>query len=60
MEERGNYGTIGKAARLYTKEIRDDQSDHGDRRSSALISMIIPVLAGSSLTEDPPGDMEPW
>jgi hypothetical protein len=22
MEERGNYGTMGKAAHLYTKEIR--------------------------------------
>jgi hypothetical protein len=48
MEERGNYGTMGKATRLYTKEIRGDQGDHDDRASPALIIMITPVLVGSS------------
>jgi hypothetical protein len=38
---------MGKAMRLYTKEIRGDQSDRGDRSSSVLISMIM-VLAESS------------
>jgi hypothetical protein len=46
MEERGNYGTMGKTARLYTKEIRGDQGDHGDRGSSVLISMINPSWQG--------------
>jgi hypothetical protein len=31
MEERGNYGTMGKAMRLYTKEIRGGRGDQGDR-----------------------------
>jgi hypothetical protein len=34
MEERGNYGTMGKATRLYTKEIRVVEvveHDHFDR-----------------------------
>jgi hypothetical protein len=39
---------MGKAAHLYTKEIRGDQGDHGGRSPFVLISMITPVLAGSS------------
>jgi hypothetical protein len=42
---------MGKATRLYTKEIRGDQGDHGDRASPALTAMITPVLAGSSWPE---------
>jgi hypothetical protein len=48
MEERGNYGTMGKATRLYTNEIRGDRGDHDGRSLFVLISMIILVLAGSS------------
>jgi hypothetical protein len=48
MEERGNYGTMEEATLLSTKGIRDDQGDHGGRSSFVLISMITPVLAGSS------------
>jgi hypothetical protein len=33
---------MGKAVRLYTKEIRGDQSDYDDQDSPVLISMIIP------------------
>jgi hypothetical protein len=40
MKERDNYETIGKAVRLYTKEIHNDQSDHSDQGPSVLISMI--------------------
>jgi hypothetical protein len=55
MKERGNYETMRKAARLYTKEIRvievieRDHFDHdwGGRAHSARS----PVLAGSSWPE---------
>jgi hypothetical protein len=40
MKERANYGIMRKVARLYTKEIRSDQSDHDDQGSFVLISMI--------------------
>jgi hypothetical protein len=40
MEERGNYGTMGKAAHLYTKEIRGGRTDHGDRSSVVVIILI--------------------
>jgi hypothetical protein len=46
MKERGNYGTIGKAVRLYIKEIRNDQGDHSDQDSFVLISMINPSWQG--------------
>jgi hypothetical protein len=42
----------------YTKEIRGDQGDHGDRASPALIPMITPVLAGSSGPRFCRGDAE--
>jgi hypothetical protein len=48
MKERGNYGTMGKAARLYIKEIRGDQGGHDDQSPFILISMITSVLVGSS------------
>jgi hypothetical protein len=48
MKERGNYETMRKATHLYTKEIRGDRGDHGGRSPFVLISMITPVLAGSS------------
>jgi hypothetical protein len=48
MKERGNYRTIEKAVRLYIKKIHNDQGDHSDQRLFTLISMIIPVLTGSS------------
>jgi hypothetical protein len=48
MKERENYGTMEEATLLSTKEIRDDQGDHGDWGSFILISMINPLLVGSS------------
>jgi hypothetical protein len=55
MKERGNYETMRKAARLYIKEICGDQGDHDDRASPALITMITPILIGSSWPEVLPG-----
>jgi hypothetical protein len=37
-----------EATLLSTKEIRSDQGDHDDQGSFVLISMINPLLAGSS------------
>jgi hypothetical protein len=31
MEERGNYGAMGKASHTYTKEIRGGRGDQGSR-----------------------------
>jgi hypothetical protein len=52
MKERGNYRTIGKVVRLYTKKIRGDQSDQSDQGLFILISMIIPILVGFSWSKD--------
>jgi hypothetical protein len=51
MKERVNYETMRKAAHLYIKEICGDQDDHGDQASLALITMITPILTGSSWPE---------
>jgi hypothetical protein len=48
MKERSNYETMKEATLLSTKEIRDDQGDHGGRGSFVLINMISLFLAGSS------------
>jgi hypothetical protein len=42
MKERGNYRTMGKAARLYIKKIRGGRTDHGDR---SLVVMIILITS---------------
>jgi hypothetical protein len=65
IEERGNYGTMGKATHLYIKKIRDDQSDHNDQGSSVLISMINsswqgPLARGSAGWVRSPGDGRHW
>jgi hypothetical protein len=55
MKERGNYGTMGKATRLYTKEIcvvEVIEHDHFDRgRGGRARPAQSPVLAGSSWPE---------
>jgi hypothetical protein len=60
MKERENYGTMEEATPLSTKEIHDDQGDHGGRGSFILISMISPFLAGSSGPRICWGGTEPW
>jgi hypothetical protein len=55
MEERGNYGTMGKAAHLYTKKIHVIEvvkHDHFDRDQGDRARLArSPVLIGSSWPE---------